>query len=100
MCRSGSHEAEKQAMFDKWLRQGLLSFGRPRTEGGNYAISVGLKKRDAAVVMQDFIDDIKPAVKACGLAFPPLARIGIEGGEALDLSLERTDETKAEGYRS
>ena len=99
LTRTGKFQAQKQADFDKWLRQGLLSFGRPATDGARYAIEVGLKKRDPGPVMQDFIDDIKPAVKACGLAFPPMEKIGIvppEGG--LDLSLEGVDETKAEGY--
>ncbi len=93
------YEAVKQSVFDKWLRQGLLSFGRPATEGARYAIEVGLKKRDPGLVMQDFIDDIKPAVKACGLVFPALETIGIvppDGG--LDLSLAATDESRAEGY--
>lgn len=99
MCRTGRYEAEKKAAFDKWLRQGLLSFGRPHTEGAKYAISVGLKKRDAAPVMQDFIDDIKPAVKACGLTFPNLASIGIEGAEGINLSLDGVDESRAQGYR-
>jgi 1,2-phenylacetyl-CoA epoxidase catalytic subunit len=99
LCRSGQHQDEKQPMFDKWLRQGLLSFGRPGTGGAHYAISVGLKKRDAAEVMQDFLDDIKPAVKACGLAFPPLSEIGIEAPPGIDLSLSAVDETRAEGYQ-
>ena len=98
LCRTGAHEAHKQAMFDKWLKQGLLSFGRSGTEGAKYAIAMGLKKRDAAPVMQDFLDDIKPAVKACGLRFPRLADIGIEAPAGIDLSLDGVDETKAEGY--
>ncbi len=99
LTRSGGFDAVKQPVFEKWLRQGLLSFGRPGTDGAKYAIEVGLKKRDPGSVMQDFIDDIKPAVKACGLAFPPMPKIGIEppaGG--LDLDLQRTDEKRAEGY--
>ncbi len=64
LTRSGQFEAEKPRAFEKWLRQGLLSFGRPATEGAKYAIDVGIKKRDPGAVMQDFIDDIKPAVKA------------------------------------
>ncbi len=97
----GKYDDIKQPVFDKWLRQGLLSFGRPATDGARYAIEVGLKKRDPGPVMQDFIDDIKPAVKACGLTFPPLEKIGIVppvGG--LDLSLQSVDESKAEGYES
>ena len=101
LTRTGQFDAVKQAHFDKWLRQGLLSFGRPGTDGARYAIEVGLKKRDPGPVMQDFIDDIKPAVKACGLTFPPMASIGIAppaGG--LDLSLDNVDESRAEGFAS
>jgi 1,2-phenylacetyl-CoA epoxidase catalytic subunit len=99
LTRSGAHQGDKQRVFEKWLRQGLLSFGRPGTDGARYSIGVGLRRRDPGVVMQDFLDDIKPAVKACGLELPPMARIGIEepaGG--LDLSLAHTDERRAEGY--
>jgi 1,2-phenylacetyl-CoA epoxidase catalytic subunit len=101
LTRTGQFEADKQREFDKWLRQGLLSFGRPATEGARYAIEVGIKKRDPAPVMQDFLDDIKPAVKACGLTFPTMESIGIvppAGG--LDLSLEGVDPARAEGYRA
>jgi 1,2-phenylacetyl-CoA epoxidase catalytic subunit len=101
LTRTGQFEADKQRHFDKWLRQGLLSFGRPATEGARYAIDIGLKKRDPGPVMQDFIDDIKPAVKACGLTFPPMEAIGIvppDGG--LNLSLDGVDVTKAEGYKA
>jgi ring-1,2-phenylacetyl-CoA epoxidase subunit PaaA len=101
LTASGEHETDKQRHFEKWLRQGLLSFGRPDTEGARYAISVGLKKRDAGVVMQDFLDDIKPAVKACGLTIPPLGQIGIDAPQSgLDLSLDGVDVTRAEGYRA
>lgn len=92
LCRTGRYEAEKQSMFDKWLRQGLLSFGRPRTEAGQYAIEAGLKKRDAGRVMQDFLDDIKPAVLACGLRLPSMSAIGIEAPADLDLSLSEEAE--------
>ena len=99
LTRQGGFDGEKQKVFDKWLRQGLLSFGRPATDGAKYAIEVGLKKRDPAAVMQDFLDDIKPAVKACGLAFPKMEAIGIvppAGG--LDLGLDAVDASRAEGY--
>lgn len=101
LTRGGGHDEGKQEVFEKWLRQGLLSFGRPGTDGARYAIEVGIKKRDPGPVMQDFIDDIKPAVKACGVIFPPMEKIGIvppAGG--LDLSLEGVDPQKAQGYRA
>ena len=78
-----------------------MSFGRPGTGGAKYAIEVGIKKRDPGQVMQDFIDDIKPAVKACNLQFPPMEAIGIvPPAEGLNLSLEGVDVTKAQGYPS
>ena len=78
LCQSGRFDDQKQAIFERWLRLGLLSFGRPETEGSRFAISVGLKKRDAREVAKDFLADIQPAVEACGLTVPPLAKIGVE----------------------
>jgi 1,2-phenylacetyl-CoA epoxidase catalytic subunit len=69
-CRSGQFEDVKQPLFEKWLRIGLLSFGRPGTEGNRYAIEQGIKKRDSGACMKDFVDDIRPAVREAGLHFP------------------------------
>jgi 1,2-phenylacetyl-CoA epoxidase catalytic subunit len=88
LCSSGESERVKQCHFDTWLRQGLLSFGRPGTMGNRYAVDVGLKKRDSGAVMQDFIDDIKPAVKACGLRFPDARALGLDLPHSLDWSLD------------
>jgi hypothetical protein len=65
----------------------MLSFGRPKTDGNAYAMSVGLKKRDSGAVMQDFVNDIKGAVRSCGLRFPDPAAIGLECPDDLDWSL-------------
>jgi len=98
LCRSGLFADQKQRDFVTWLRQGLLSFGRPGSAGNKYAIEVGLKKRDSGAVMQDFLDDIKPAVKASGLRFPTPEEMRLEVPADLDWSLSGVDETKAEGY--
>jgi 1,2-phenylacetyl-CoA epoxidase catalytic subunit len=98
LCRSGGHEEVKQGDFVKWLKLGLLSFGRPGTEGNSYAVGCGLKKHDSGEVMQLFIDDIKPAVKACGLVFPSAAELGLELPPSLSWDLSGVDETRAEGY--
>jgi 1,2-phenylacetyl-CoA epoxidase catalytic subunit len=98
LCQSGAHDDVKQKHFEKWLLQGMLSFGRPGTDGNRYAIGAGLKKRDSGLVMQDFLDDIKPAVVACGLKFPEPGAIGLEAPAGLDWSLEGVDPNKAEGY--
>ena len=78
LCQSGRYEQQKQPLFERWLKLGLLSFGRPNSEGNRYAISVGLKKRDSSEVMQDFLNDIKPAARASGLSFPPPEKLEME----------------------
>ncbi len=79
LTQTRQYDGDKQTVFERWLRQGLLSFGRPGSEGARYAVSLGLKKRDPSAVMQDFLDDIAPAMQVCGLVLPPLAALGIEG---------------------
>jgi ring-1,2-phenylacetyl-CoA epoxidase subunit PaaA len=76
-----------QKLFEKWLTVAMLSFGRPGTEGNSFAISSGLKTRDSGEVMQDFINDIKPTMIACGLQFPEREKIGIEMPDGIDLQL-------------
>ena len=85
LCRSKSHEAVKQALFEKWLRIGLLSFGRPNTPGNRFAIQHGLKKRDSGDCMKDFLADIRPAVQAAGLAFPSPETLQMELPAGLEL---------------
>jgi ring-1,2-phenylacetyl-CoA epoxidase subunit PaaA len=76
-----------QELFEKWLTVALLSFGRPATEGNSFAIAAGLKTRDSGEVMQDYLNDLKPTMKACGLHFPEREKIGIEMPADIDLSL-------------
>jgi 1,2-phenylacetyl-CoA epoxidase catalytic subunit len=86
LCQSGRHEEVKQPLFEKWLRLGLLSFGRPGTAGNRFAIEQGVKKRDSGACMKDFVDDIRPAVKAAGLHFPAPAALHMELPADIDWS--------------
>lgn len=86
LCQSGSHEDVKQALFEKWLRLGLLSFGRPGTAGNRFAIEQGVKKRDSGECMRDFVDDIRPAVTASGLHFPAPEALRMELPPDIDWS--------------
>jgi 1,2-phenylacetyl-CoA epoxidase catalytic subunit len=85
-CQAGRYDDVKQALFEKWLRLGLLSFGRPGTEGNRYAIEQGLKKRDSGDCMKDFVDDIRPAVHAAGLRFPDPPSLKLELPSDIDWS--------------
>ena len=95
LVQTGRYEERKQRDFVKWLRHGLMSFGRPGTAGNRYAIDVGIKKRDSGQVMQDYLNDIKPAVKACGLSFPTARALSLEMPDWIDWSLDGVQVTGA-----
>jgi ring-1,2-phenylacetyl-CoA epoxidase subunit PaaA len=86
-CVEPANRVRAQALFDKWLPIALYSFGRPGTPGNKTAIELGLKSRDSGEVMQDFVNQLKPAMRACGLKFAPRERMDVELPEKLDLSL-------------
>ncbi len=86
-CQSGDFDDVKQALFEKWLRIGLLSFGRPGTPGNRYAIEQGIKKRDSGECMKDFVADVRPAVKAAGLRFPEPTALRMELPADIDWSV-------------
>ncbi len=86
-CADPAVREEAQRLFTKWLRVALLSFGRPGTPGNRFAIEVGLKTRDSGEIMQDYLNDIKPAMVACGLRFPAPEELGIELPAQVDLRL-------------
>ncbi len=87
LAATGGYDDVKQALFEKWFRYGMLSFGRPGGEGNAYAIGVGLKKRDSGEVMRDFVEDVRGAVRACGLRWPDPATLGLAVPEDLDWSI-------------
>ena len=86
-CQSGAFDDVKQPLFERWLRIGLLSFGRPGTPGNRYAIEHGIKKRDSGDCMKDFVADIRGAVRAAGLRFPAPDRLAMELPADIDWSV-------------
>jgi 1,2-phenylacetyl-CoA epoxidase catalytic subunit len=78
LCRDERDRALVQKLFEKWLRLGLLCLGRPGSEGNRYAIEVGLKKRDSADCLKDYVRDILPPVREAGLRLPPKESLGVE----------------------
>lgn len=78
LCRQEKNRDLVQRLFEKWLRMGLLCLGRPYSEGSKYAISMGLKKRDSAECLKDYVRDILPAVRKAGVRLPPRESLGVE----------------------
>jgi 1,2-phenylacetyl-CoA epoxidase catalytic subunit len=87
LCADSECRQKAQQLFPAWLRLGLQSFGRPEESTEAYALSAGLKARPTERVMQDFLDDIKPAMRQCGLTFPAADSLGLSLPSRLDWQL-------------
>ena len=88
LCRQENDREKTQELFNRWLRLGLVCLGRPRSEGNRYAISVGLKKRDSAECIKDYVQDILPGTRAAGLRLPPRDSLDVELPDDLDWPAE------------
>lgn len=78
-----------QVHFERWLRTSLLSFGRPGTPNDRRAVELGFKARPAADVIRDYLRDLQPAMKACGLRFPSRESLGLDLPD--DVPIHRKD---------
>ncbi|HKE13355.1 MAG TPA: Phenylacetic acid catabolic protein [Kofleriaceae bacterium] len=67
-----------QDYFDRWLAESLRSFGRPGSPRSKRAIELGLRQRDSAEVIRDYLGELGPIMKACGLRMPTREQIGLE----------------------
>ncbi len=88
LIRAEKDRGRVQQLFETWLHQGLICLGRPGSEGNRYAVSVGLKKRDSAECIKDYVRDILPAVREAGLRLPPRDRIGAELPDDIEWPLD------------
>jgi ring-1,2-phenylacetyl-CoA epoxidase subunit PaaA len=87
LVTDGASRAVAQRLFDKWLTVSMRSFGRPYTPGNRYALEHGLKQRPSEDVMQEYIADVKPTMRAVGLRFPARERMSLDLPSELDLAL-------------
>jgi 1,2-phenylacetyl-CoA epoxidase catalytic subunit len=67
-----------QDYFDRWLAESLRSFGRPGSPRSKRAIELGLRQRDSAEVIRDYMAALEPSVTACGLRLPTRAQLGLD----------------------
>jgi 1,2-phenylacetyl-CoA epoxidase catalytic subunit len=67
-----------QDYFDRWLSESLRSFGRPGSPRSKRAIELGLRQRDSAEVIRDYLAELVPVMRACGLRLPSRAQIGLD----------------------
>jgi 1,2-phenylacetyl-CoA epoxidase catalytic subunit len=77
--------AKAQTYFDRWLAISLRSFGRPGSARGQRAIALGLKSRDSADVVREYIAALEPIMSACDLKFPSREALGLDLPDDLPL---------------
>jgi len=75
-----------QKYVDRWLAHSLRSFGRPGTPRSRRAIELGLRRRDSAEVVRDYLAELAPIVQACGLRLPSREIMGLELPPGLGLT--------------
>ena len=73
---------------DRAKVQRLICLGRPGSEGNKYAVAVGLKKRDSAECIRDYMKDILPAVREAGLKLPPKDRLAVDLPDDIEWPLD------------
>jgi len=78
--------ADAQRYFNRWLAQSLRSFGRPDTPRSRRAIELGLRRRDSTEVVRDYLAELEPIVRACGLHLPSREIMGLELPPGLGLT--------------
>ncbi len=59
--------AAVQPFVDRWYALAATSFGRPGTPGAAYSLGVGLRRRDVALVLREWSDDVARMLVHCGL---------------------------------
>lgn len=69
---------QARVYIDRWLAISLRSFGRPGTERGKRAIALGLKRRDSAEVIREYVASIEPILNRVTLKLPSRAQLGLD----------------------
>jgi 1,2-phenylacetyl-CoA epoxidase catalytic subunit len=84
-CKYPTNRGEAQRIFDDWFPIAMQNLGHMDPTREMFAIKNGMITRDCGAVMADFISEIKPAMRECGLNFRMLD--GLETPLPADLDL-------------
>jgi 1,2-phenylacetyl-CoA epoxidase catalytic subunit len=77
-CADESNRPHAQQLFNRWLAVTLVSLGRPDSPGDARAVALGLRGKHVAQIVREYLDSLHALVKACGLALPELASLGVD----------------------
>jgi len=77
-CSREVHRPRAQEFWNRWLGQSLRALGRPGTAGDARAVALGLRDRHVHDVVLEYLLDVEPLRRACGLDAPDSALLGVE----------------------
>jgi len=86
LCADPAMKARVERLFRKWLPRCIKLLGRPGSPQNRYCFRVGLKNRDSADEIDDYIGYVKGIAERCDIGFPTrqeLAAGGVELPEGL-----------------
>lgn len=86
-CKYPTNRGEAQRILNQWFPIALQNLGYMDPARELFAIKHEMKARDSGAVIQDFIKEIKPGMRECGLKFPPLEELDMLLPADLDLSI-------------
>ena len=86
-CKYPTNRGEAQRIFDQWFPIALQNLGYIEPGRELFAIKHGMKSRECEAVIQDFIKEIKPAMRECGLKFRDLDDLDTPLPADLDLTI-------------
>ena len=86
-CQYPTNRGEAQRIFDQWFPIALENLGYMDPSRELLAIKHGMKSRESGAVIQDFIAQIKPAMRECGLNFRTLEDLETPLPADLDLTI-------------
>jgi len=68
-CQDPANRPQAQQFFDRWVRIGLESLGKPGSRGDQRAVALGLRSKTSAELVAEYRERLEPFVERCGLTF-------------------------------
>lgn len=90
-CSDPSQAPRARQFFARWLRVAVVALGRPGTRGDARAVALGLRDRHCADVVREFLTEVDPLRRRCGLPFPSFHDLQVELPVGLQRELEARD---------
>jgi ring-1,2-phenylacetyl-CoA epoxidase subunit PaaA len=84
LCADPTVRARAEALVAKWLPRCLRLLGRPGSPMNRFCREVGLKNRDSADEIREYVEYVRGIAARCGIRFPARQELVAQGIELPD----------------